>query len=232
MTALSVLAGGLLLGSTMSSAVPGVASVQESVLVAQPPAQTVTPLDFQRAIHRYLAERWDGKVSKITVLVLAPTEGSRLPAGRLSLSVDPIGLVMQPGRALFWVSLSVNGRPVQKQKVAAEIQAYANVALTTRVIQQGEILTGADLRLTEWRLRAIEHGLVVSPDEAVGKRVQLRISEWRPIPRAALESPEVAPAKERTTSGGAAEAGRQSALSNDEPTRPPLPSTGGRFRIR
>lgn len=181
-------------------------------VAGQPASQTLTPAQLQQAIHRYLTDWWDEKVSRIRVRLLVPLEAISVPAGRIGLKVEPIGLVMHPGRALFWVRVSVNGRIVRKQKVAAEIQAYAKVALTTRAIQQGEILTEADLQLTEWRIRAIEHGLVVSPDEAIGKRIQLRISEGRPIPRAALEEPEVSPVGEKTTMEGDSEAGSQSSV--------------------
>lgn len=157
-------------------------------LPEQPAKQTVTPARLQRAIQRYLSKRWDGRVSKVEVQVITPRGAIRLPAGRLSIRVTPIAVVVRPGPARFRVALAVDGVVARKLKVAASIKAYARIVLTTRAIQRGEVLNAADLTISEWRILDIEHGLVVSPEEAIGKRIRLDRSPHKPIPRVALEA--------------------------------------------
>ncbi len=60
-------------------------------------------------------------------------------------------------------------------------------------MERGAILQEGDLRRGEWRIRAIEHGLVVSPADAIGKRLQVTVPIGLPVPRVALESAEYLP---------------------------------------
>jgi hypothetical protein len=158
-------------------------------LSEQPAKQTVTPARLQRAIQRYLSKRWDGRVSKVDVHVNTPREAMRVLAGRLSIRVSPIAVVVRPGPTRFRVTLAVDGVVARRLKVAANVKAYAQIVLTTRALQRGEILSAADLMVSEWRILDIEHGLVVAPEEAIGKRLRLDRFPQRPIPRVALETP-------------------------------------------
>lgn len=155
----------------------------------QPATQAVRPAGLERIIQQYLSRQWAGKVSRVAVQVIAPRKAVRLPAGRLAMRVTPMAKVVRPGPARVRVTFVIDGGVARTLIVAVSIQAYARVVLATRAIQRGQILSAADLRIGEWPIRAIEHGLAVSSEEAIGKRTRVAISAQRPIPKVALEAP-------------------------------------------
>jgi flagella basal body P-ring formation protein FlgA len=157
-------------------------------IAERPAKQTVTPTGLERVIEQDLLKRWAGRVSEVAVNVAAPRKAIHIPMGKIGIRVTPIAKVVRPGPQRFRVTVSVEGKVVKRLRIAAIIEAYARVVLTQRPIQRGGVLKSEDLAVGEWRVRDIEHGLVVNPEEAIGKRTQVGISKGRPIPKVALET--------------------------------------------
>jgi hypothetical protein len=149
--------------------------------------QTVTPEKLQPAIHRYLTDLWSGKVSKVHVQVTSAMEPICVAKGRLEFRPGPLAKVVRPGPIRLRVAVLVNGVLVRKVIVAVDSKVFAPVVLTTRRVQAGETLAEKDVTVGEWRVKAIEHGLVLLPEEAAGRKILLTLREGRPIPRVALE---------------------------------------------
>jgi hypothetical protein len=162
--------------------------IQSASVRSTPPCpQTVTPEKLQPAIHRYLTDLWAGKVSKVRVQVTSAMEPICVSKGRLGFRPGPLAKVVRPGPIRLRVSILVNGVVVRNMIVAVDSKVFAPVVVTTRRIQAGETLSEKDVTIGERRVRAIEHGLVVLPEEAAGRKILLSLREGRPIPRIALE---------------------------------------------
>ena len=183
---LTMLAGGLEVASSESTGTSR--NVQSASARSTPPcSQTVTPEKLQPAIHRYLTDLWAGKVSKVRVQVTSAMEPICVSKGRLGFRPGPLAKVVRPGPIRLRVAILVNGVVVRNIIVAVDSKVFASVVVTTRRIQAGETLSEKDVTIGEWRVRAIEHGLVVLPEEAAGRKILLTLREGRPIPRIALE---------------------------------------------
>lgn len=192
--------------------------------------QVLSPLRLEQAIYQDLLHRWRSRVSRVEVRVLAPRDPIQVPAGRLSLEVQPVPTIVRPGRVLFFVLVRVDDMMVRKQKVVAAVKAFADLALTTHGIPHGKILGPSDLERGEWRVRVIEHGLVVSPEEAIGKQLLVTLPRGRPIPQPALHDPDhdTGEAEQGPAEGPG---GRAPFEGQERQPRHP-PGSGGGFRAR
>jgi flagella basal body P-ring formation protein FlgA len=151
----------------------------------------VTPARLERAVKQYLWARWGGRISRVNVRVTAPRETISLPPGRLSIRIMPLAKVIRPAPSRLRITLVVNKHVAQKLVAAVTIEAYAKVVLASRPIQRGEVVSVEHFTRGEWRIREIDHGLMIDPNEVIGRRTKVAISPGRPIPHIALERPDV-----------------------------------------
>lgn len=145
-------------------------------------------------LQEYFQER-TGEAS-ITNIVCQEKDLS-LPQGNLEVSFPPFNRTPGTGTVFIHAHLLVDGKLAKKVKVVAQVNITEEMAVATRAIEKGDILTPADFTM-ETRVANRENPkLLRDPEEVLGKRAIRRISSGSFIQENMLDTPPLVKKKDQ-----------------------------------
>ncbi len=159
----------------------------------------VTADRIEAAIRRYLEGRIAKPIEEVAVRLLDPQDPVPVKAGPLTIRVTASEVEAGYGRQRFDVTLLVNARPVEVIKATAEVTAFADLAATTRLIKQDEVIGRDDVAVVRMRIPGAFQDVVTDPGDAIGKRAVRPIRPQTPIPTSSLGQPYLVRKGERVT---------------------------------
>ncbi len=120
-----------------------------------------------------------------------------LPVGELRVEFLPFNNLNLNGPLFVYANLLVDGKLAEKVKIKARVEMYQEVAMATRTIKKGEILTEEDFALERRLVKRANPNLISNLDQLVGKRAKRSIAANTPLQQNMLDLPPIVHKKNR-----------------------------------
>ncbi|HEV7730597.1 MAG TPA: flagellar basal body P-ring formation chaperone FlgA [Candidatus Binatia bacterium] len=105
----------------------------------------------------------------------------RVPAGAYTTRVTtPRGSALM-GRVRLQVDFLVDDRVARTAWVTADVARFGEVAVPTRAVARGEVLTAADVSIDRQDLSQLPRNLVSAPEDLVGMVARASLLPWAPV---------------------------------------------------
>jgi flagellar basal body P-ring formation protein FlgA len=105
----------------------------------------------------------------------------RVPTGPYTTRVTtPRGAALM-GRVRLQIDFLVDDRVVRSAWVTADVARFGDVAVPTRAVARGEVLTAADVTVDRQDLSQLPRNLVSTPDNLVGMAARAPLLPWAPV---------------------------------------------------
>jgi flagella basal body P-ring formation protein FlgA len=105
----------------------------------------------------------------------------RVPTGPYTTRVTtPRGAALM-GRVRLQVDFMVDDRVVKTAWVAADVARFGDVAVPTRAVARGEVLSAADVTVDRQDLSQLPRNLVTTADDLVGTMARSSLLPWAPV---------------------------------------------------
>ena len=153
--------------------------------------QSVSAADFERGILNELHRRYGRSPHHLTLKVLFPKEGLRVPKGKLHLEVKKLASRGRTGRRAFRVGVFVSKRFIKTVNVIGELKAKVKVPAPTRWLKPREVLVAEDLLMMTVEVPSLSHDFVLDPRAVIGKQVLRPLSPRQPIRKIMIDDPPV-----------------------------------------
>ncbi len=157
---------GILLGTTIITAAP--ATVVKEAAVRQ------VVIDFVR-------QRTAGLGVELNVKKVGFHGDLVLPEGEVSYEVSAPRQWEGWGQASLALIVRVNDRVVKNVPILVDVEALADLVVTTRSVERGEILTQADVAVQKRDLAGVGGKVARSPAEVVGLKVRVGMRGNTPL---------------------------------------------------
>ena len=151
-------------------------------------AVEITPQRIENIVKGFILSkmRWDPKAVSIR---FSAVEGITLPEGSVTHAVTPRQKENYLGTANLSVDFLVDGRPVKRVWVTAEIEVSEEVVVSNRSLKRFEVIGKEDVRLERINLAGLSPGFITDPGEVTGKRTTRAVEAGIPLRTAFLEMP-------------------------------------------
>lgn len=171
----------------------------EAAKKGPPRLQAITLQQFQQTIGDYVKRQAGVKIADVQVDILDPTESVRVPAETVALAVRS-GLPQEAyGRREFDVELVVDGKVNRTVRVTADVIAFVDAVVATRVIRVDDILQEEDVTIARTPVSLAPRPFLTDPREAIGRRSLRPLTLHGAISAAALGPPYLVRKGERVT---------------------------------
>lgn len=151
----------------------------------------VNPDLIRKAIQEYVMDGWGRKVKTVQVTVLEPADPVMVPGGRVKLHIIPRPMEEGPGRRVFHVEATANGKPRKTIQVVADIAAMIDAVVVTRFLKADELIEAGDLKTVELRVHQLNHPFITDEGEVVGKSASRPLPPDMPLRPAFVKRPSV-----------------------------------------
>ncbi|WP_447977054.1 flagellar basal body P-ring formation chaperone FlgA [Candidatus Nitrospira bockiana] len=193
-----VIAGWVLWLGLASALCPAPAPAAKSRPAAR--GTQVVPLEqLQQVIGDYVKAQPELKLDELQVTVVDPVGPVSVPSGKLALRVLPNAPIDAFGRRTFEVAIAVDGKPVQTVHVSADLLAFVEVLMPTRVIRTDEVIQADDVTTGRIPVTVLPRQVLTDPAEAVGKRAVRPLAPQAAISTSAVGTPYAVRKGERVT---------------------------------
>jgi len=163
------------------------------------PFQAITVQQFQQTVADYIRRQAEVKIADVQVDILDPSDSLRVPGGTLALAVRS-GVPQEAyGRREFDVDVTINGKLSHTVRVTADVAAFVDAVVATRVIRVDDILEEEDVTIARTPLGLASRQFLTDPTEAIGKRALRPLTPNGVINTAALGPPYLVRKGERVT---------------------------------
>jgi flagella basal body P-ring formation protein FlgA len=135
--------------------------------------QVVKEAEVRRAIVDYLEKRTAGLGVELNVRKIGYRGDLELPTGSTAFEVVAPAQWEGWGNANLALVVRVNDRVERNIPVRVEVEALAEVVVTVRHLERGEVLGPADLVLQKRDLASVGGRVCRTPEEAFGKRMRV-----------------------------------------------------------
>lgn len=143
--------------------------------------QTVKEAEVRRVVIDYLQQKCDNLGLEINIKKIVYSGDLSLSAGDLSYEVVAPDRWEGWGSANLALIVRVDGRVERNVPVKVEVEAMAEMVVSVRPLERGEVIGAADVAVQKRGLSRLQGRFVRDVDEVVGKRVRTAIRGNNPI---------------------------------------------------
>lgn len=142
---------------------------------------TVKEAEIRKVITDFLSERTKGLDVQLNVRKIGYSGDMKLPTGRIDYEVVAPRLWEGWGNANLGLIVRVNDRVERNLSVHVEVEALADMLVSTRPLERGEVISAADVAVQKRDLAGVGGRICRSPTEVVGKRMRTGLRANAPI---------------------------------------------------
>jgi flagella basal body P-ring formation protein FlgA len=151
---------------------------------------------FKNALFRH--SPWPADDIEITRLRVYPSK-TRIPAGELSVEIEPPPNGRYLGRVSLLLTLRVDGQMARTVRVSAWVEVYRPVLCATRALARGHVLGPEDLRLSRRPLSRLRDQVLSSPEGVVGLALKRSVQAGQVMTDRMLTPPVIVRCGDRVT---------------------------------
>jgi flagella basal body P-ring formation protein FlgA len=134
--------------------------------------QLVPEQDIRKVIEEFVRSRSTNLGVELNIRKIGYRGDLQLPPGAVEYEVKAPQQWEGWGNANLAIIVRVDGRVMKNVPVRVEVEALVDMLVTTRQIEQGEIIGDADVALLKRDLAVVGNKICRSKSEAVGKRLK------------------------------------------------------------
>jgi flagella basal body P-ring formation protein FlgA len=158
---------------------------------AKQPVPQLHPEQIQRSILRVLEQEMAGRVRAIHAVLVDPLDPIKIPSGDFGLRVSSKGAEEGLGRRAFHVQVNMNGAPWQTIDAVADVSAFIDAVVPTRVIQIDSVIEAEDVAVHRVKLMDLDHQLITNTKDVIGKSAARPLQTNNPIRLGMVKKPYV-----------------------------------------
>lgn len=151
---------------------------------------------FKDALFRH--SPWPADDIEITRLRVYPSK-TRIPAGELSVEIEPPPNGRYLGRVSLLLTLRVNGQMARTVRVSAWVEVYRPVLCAVRAMAKGHVLGPEDLRLSRRPLSRLRDQVLSTPEGVVGLALKRSVQAGQVMTDRMLTPPVIVRRGDRVT---------------------------------
>lgn len=151
---------------------------------AVPPAQAGTVVkeaELKRVVSDFIKQRTDHLEAEIAIKRIGISGDLKLPPGRVDYEVVAPDRWEGWGNASLALIVRVDDQVKKNLTVQVEVEALAEVLVTTRPLERGEVLSASDVALERRDLAHLQGRVCRTKDEVVGLRVKSALRANAPV---------------------------------------------------
>ncbi|MEO5377473.1 MAG: flagellar basal body P-ring formation chaperone FlgA [Magnetococcus sp. DMHC-6] len=153
-------------------------------------AATLEPGEVGRSVEKYLEEKLQTEGPEgLSVASVYYRFGLPLKEGKITWKIDFPTEERTPGRHYLPVTALVNGTPEANFQVSVVLNKKIKIPVVSHTLKRGDIVTEADIRWQKLELVRMDPGLILKPEELIGKSANRLIKEKSPLQEAWFERP-------------------------------------------
>lgn len=156
---------------------------------SRPVVHQLHPDQIQRSILRVLEQEMAGKVRAIHAVIVDPLEPIKTPSSDIGLKVSPSGVEEGLGRRAFHVQINLNGKSWQTIEAIADVSAFIDAVVPTRVIQIDNVIDAEDVAIHRIKLTDLDHQLITDVKDVIGKSAARPLQTNNPIRLGMVKKP-------------------------------------------
>jgi flagella basal body P-ring formation protein FlgA len=149
--------------------------------------QLIPEQEIRKVIEEFVRSRSTNLGVELNIRKIGYRGDLSLPSGAVEYEVKAPQQWEGWGNANLAIIVRVDGRVLKNVPVRVEVEALADMLVTTRQIEQGEIIGEADVALQKRDLAAAGNKICRSKGEAVGKRLKTSLRGNAPLRSDQLE---------------------------------------------
>jgi flagella basal body P-ring formation protein FlgA len=152
-----------------------------------PPTAVIGEAEIRKVVTDYVLRKTEALNAQVTVKRVSFGGQLKLPAGRISYEVVGPERWEGYGNATLSLIIRVDDQVKRNLSVPVEVEALAQMVITARSLERGEVLAAGDLALDRRDLGHLQGGFLTSIDEAVGLRMKNGLRANAPLRKDYLE---------------------------------------------
>ena len=156
---------------------------------SRPTVHQLHPDQIQRSILRVLEQEMAGKVRAIHAVIVDPLEPIMTPSSDIGLKVSSGGVEEGLGRRAFHVQINLNGKSWQTIDAIADVSAFIDAVVPTRVIQIDNVIDAEDVAIHRIKLTDLDHQLITDVKDVIGKSAARPLQTNNPIRLGMVKKP-------------------------------------------
>lgn len=146
-----------------------------------PAGNVVKEAELRRVISDFVTERSAPLAATVTVKRIGYSGDLKLPAGRVSYEVVAPERWEGYGNASLALIVRVDEQVRKNLTVPVEVEALAEMVVSTRTLERGEVITSPDLAIAKRDLARVQGRFLKDADEALGLRVKTPMRANTPL---------------------------------------------------
>ena len=152
-----------------------------TTIVTAAPMSVVKEAEVRQVVVDFIRQRTDGLGIQINVKKVGFRGDLTLPEGNVSYEVSAPRQWEGWGQASLALIVRVNDRVVKNIPIMVDVEALADLVVTTRPVERGEILTQADVAVQKRDLASTGGKVARTTGEVVGLKVRVGMRGNSPL---------------------------------------------------
>lgn len=136
----------------------------------------ISPAKIRAAVNHYIIRQSPWNSKQLKVKRIKYNHSITVPVGKVSLEVSAPKHTDWLGAIPFTVNIKVNGRKITRLTVAANIEVWSNVVLTTKPLGRFQPIDADDIKVVKMDLARVPNNAVLIPEKVIGLRARRNIA--------------------------------------------------------